>query len=42
MDRLKKSFPEGLDYKIAYNTTEYVRENIDEVEHTLHRGVRAW
>ncbi len=35
MDRLKKSFPEGLDYKIAYNTTEYVRENIDEVEHTL-------
>ncbi|HEV3166647.1 MAG TPA: multidrug efflux RND transporter permease subunit [Isosphaeraceae bacterium] len=35
MDRLKKSFPEGLDYKLAYNTTEYVRENIDEVEHTL-------
>jgi hydrophobe/amphiphile efflux-1 (HAE1) family protein len=35
MDRLKKNFPEGLDYKIAYNTTEYVRENIDEVAHTL-------
>ncbi|WP_422924769.1 efflux RND transporter permease subunit [Singulisphaera sp. PoT] len=35
MDRLRKSFPEGLDYQIAYNTTEYVRENIDEVEHTL-------
>jgi len=35
MDRLKKSFPEGLDYEIAYNTTEYVRENIDEVQQTL-------
>jgi len=35
MDRLRKSFPEGLDYQIAYNTTEYVRENIEEVEHTL-------
>jgi hydrophobe/amphiphile efflux-1 (HAE1) family protein len=35
MDRLKKSFPEGLDYTIVYNTTEYVHENISEVEHTL-------
>jgi HAE1 family hydrophobic/amphiphilic exporter-1 len=35
MDRLKKSFPEGLDYTIVYNTTEYVHENIREVEHTL-------
>jgi HAE1 family hydrophobic/amphiphilic exporter-1 len=35
MERLKKSFPEGLDYKIAYNTTDYVRENMDEVVHTL-------
>ncbi len=35
MDRLKKNFPKGLDYEIAYNTTEYVRENIDEVVHTL-------
>src|SRR5262249_30756817 len=35
MDRLKKSFPEGLDYTIVYNTTEYVDENISEVEHTL-------
>ena len=35
MDALRKSFPEGLDYAIAYNTTEYVRENIDEVGHTL-------
>jgi len=35
MERLKKSFPEGLEYEIAYNTTLYVRENIDEVGHTL-------
>jgi HAE1 family hydrophobic/amphiphilic exporter-1 len=35
MDRLKASFPEGLDYTIVYNTTEYVHENISEVQHTL-------
>ena len=35
MDRLKTSFPEGLDYTIVYNTTDYVDENISEVEHTL-------
>ena len=35
MDRIKKSFPEGLDYTIVYNTTEYVHENIAEVQHTL-------
>ena len=35
MDHLKASFPEGLDYTIVYNTTDYVDENIKEVEHTL-------
>jgi hydrophobe/amphiphile efflux-1 (HAE1) family protein len=35
MERLKKSFPEGLDYTIVYNTTDYVDENIKEVRHTL-------
>jgi hydrophobe/amphiphile efflux-1 (HAE1) family protein len=35
MDRLTKSFPEGLEYTIVYNTTDYVHENISEVEHTL-------
>ena len=35
MERLKKSFPEGLDYTIVYDTTKYVEENITEVEHTL-------
>ncbi|MDR3638142.1 MAG: multidrug efflux RND transporter permease subunit [Isosphaeraceae bacterium] len=35
MDHLKASFPEGLDYTIVYNTTDYVDENIKEVQHTL-------
>jgi hydrophobe/amphiphile efflux-1 (HAE1) family protein len=35
MDRLAKSFPPGLEYRIVYDTTKYVRENIEEVEHTL-------
>ena len=35
MVELKKSFPPGLDYKIIYNPTEYVRASIDEVEKTL-------
>jgi hydrophobe/amphiphile efflux-1 (HAE1) family protein len=35
MDRVKKDFPEGLEYRIAYDTTKYVRENITEVKDTL-------
>ncbi|HEX4182226.1 MAG TPA: multidrug efflux RND transporter permease subunit [Caulobacteraceae bacterium] len=35
MKELKKSFPPGLDYKIIYNPTEYVRDSINEVEKTL-------
>ena len=35
MDRLARNFPHGLEYRIAYDTTQYVRENITEVEHTL-------
>ena len=35
MEQLKKSFPPGLDYKIIYNPTEYVRASIAEVEKTL-------
>src|SRR3954463_13972830 len=35
MDHLKAGFPEGLDYTIVYNTTDYVDANIKEVEHTL-------
>jgi len=35
MDRLARSFPPDLDYRVAYDTTKYVEENIAEVEHTL-------
>ena len=35
MSRLKASFPPGLDYRIIYNPTEYVRASINEVEKTL-------
>ena len=35
MDRLAQNFPPGLEYRIAYDTTRYVQENITEVEHTL-------
>ena len=35
MDRVARNFPEGLEYKVAYDTTEYVRENITEVWDTL-------
>ncbi len=35
MDRVAKNFPEGLEYRVAYDTTKYVRENITEVKDTL-------
>jgi multidrug efflux pump len=39
MDELKKSFPEGLDYVVRYNTTPYIRESIWEVFNTLRDAV---
>ena len=35
MNTLKKDFPPGLDYKIIYNPTEYVKASIEEVQKTL-------
>lgn len=35
MERLKASFPEGLDYSISYDTTTFVKQSIEEVIHTL-------
>ena len=35
IERLSQDFPAGLDYEIAYNTTKYVEESIDEVFSTL-------
>src|SRR6201994_3838642 len=30
MDELAKSFPPGLEYRVAYNTTEFVQQSVDE------------
>jgi multidrug efflux pump len=35
MADLKKSMPEGVDFRIAYDTTEYMQESINSVIHTL-------
>jgi len=35
MERLKKSFPEGLDYTIVYDPTVFVRQSIEAVGHTF-------
>ena len=35
MAELKKSFPPGLDYRIIYNPTQYIKDSIAEVERTL-------
>jgi hydrophobe/amphiphile efflux-1 (HAE1) family protein len=35
MERLKASFPQGIDYKVTYDTTVFVNESIHEVLKTL-------
>lgn len=35
MEELKKDFPEGIDYKIVYDPTKFIRESISAVIHTL-------
>ncbi|MBD1390447.1 multidrug efflux RND transporter permease subunit [Neiella sp. HB171785] len=35
MDRLSQAFPDGMDYKILYDTTEFVKTSINEVVTTL-------
>ncbi len=39
MEELKARFPPGLDYRIVYDTTPYIRQSIDEVIHTLIEAV---
>ncbi len=39
MKELKKRFPEGIDYTIAYDTTPFIRESISEVFSTLRDAV---
>lgn len=39
MKELKSRFPDGLDYKIVYDTTPFIRESVNEVFHTLRDAV---
>ena len=39
MRELKGRFPDGLDYKIVYDTTPFIQESINEVYHTLRDAV---
>jgi multidrug efflux pump len=39
MDRLSAKFPEGISYKIPYDTTEFVKISIDEVINTLFEAI---
>jgi hydrophobe/amphiphile efflux-1 (HAE1) family protein len=39
MEELSKSFPPGLEHRIAYNTTEFVQQSVDEVIKTLLEAV---
>jgi HAE1 family hydrophobic/amphiphilic exporter-1 len=35
MDELSKSFPPGLEYRVAYDTTTFIRQSVNEVVRTL-------
>jgi multidrug efflux pump subunit AcrB len=39
MQQLKQRFPDGLDYKIVYDTTPFIRESVAEVFRTLRDAV---
>ncbi len=39
MNELKSRFPDGLDYKIVYDTTPFIRESVNEVWKTLRDAV---
>jgi len=39
MEELKRSFPEGLDYEIGFDTTPYTSESINEVVKTLRDAI---
>jgi HAE1 family hydrophobic/amphiphilic exporter-1 len=39
MERVKRDFPPGIDYRIVYNPTEFIAESIDAVYETLFEAV---
>ena len=39
MEKLKASFPKGLDYNIGYNPTEFIRQSISELIKTIYEAM---
>ncbi|MCE9561790.1 MAG: efflux RND transporter permease subunit [Planctomycetes bacterium] len=39
MEEIKKTFPDGVDYKIAYDTTTFIRDSVNDVIMTLIEAV---
>ena len=39
MERLKKDFPAGLEYRIVYNPTQFISNSIDAVFHTIGEAI---
>ena len=39
MKDLSRSFPAGLEYRVVYNTTEFIQQSVDEVIRTLFEAV---
>jgi hydrophobe/amphiphile efflux-1 (HAE1) family protein len=39
MDELSRTFPAGIEYRIVYNPTIFVRQSIDAVIHTLYEAI---
>jgi hydrophobe/amphiphile efflux-1 (HAE1) family protein len=39
LDELSKSFPPGMEYRVAYNTTEFIQQSVNEVVRTLFEAV---
>jgi hydrophobe/amphiphile efflux-1 (HAE1) family protein len=39
MDQLAKSFPQGMGYRVAYDTTQFIQQSVDEVIKTLFEAV---
>src|SRR5262247_626343 len=39
LDELSKSFPPGMEYRVVYNTTEFIQQSVNEVIRTLFEAV---
>src|SRR5690554_7585260 len=39
MEELSKNFPEDLEYKIAYNPTDFIQKSVDVVYHTIFEAI---